>query len=71
MPRARFDALMARTDELGFTEWTEGDGQFGSFSEFSWDNNKLYHTEKDEAGKLCLFYYRPKTERLDVIIFYH
>ena len=28
-------------------------------------------TQKDEKGKLCAFYYRPKTERLDVIIFYH
>jgi len=71
MPLANFDALKMKTKELGFEEWVEGDGGFGSFNEFSWDNNKLYYTKKYKDSKSCFFYYRPKTERLDVIIFYH
>ena len=71
MPLSNFNAFKTQTKELGFGEWIKGDGQFGSFSEFSRDSDKLYYTKKDKDGKLCLFYYRPKTERLDAIIFYH
>lgn len=71
MPRSKFDTLEMRTIELGFQDWSVGDGQFGSFNEFSAEGNEFYYTKKDIDGKLCMFYYRPKTERLDVIIFYH
>jgi len=69
LPLSNFDAFKMQTRELGFEEWVEGSGQFGSFNEFSRDNNKLYYTKKYKDSKSCLFYYRPKTERLDVIIF--
>lgn len=71
MPLSNFNAFKMQTKELGFEEWIEGSGQFGSFNEFSWDSNKLYYTQKYTTGKSCLFYYRPNIERLDAIIFYH
>jgi hypothetical protein len=72
MPVSKFDALKMRTSDLGFAEWSATDGgHFGSFNEYGWGDDKLYYTKKYEHGKSCLFYYRPKTEKLDVVIFYH
>jgi hypothetical protein len=71
MASSKFESFKVETSKIGFQDWVVGDGQFGSFNEFSVEGNELYYSKKEEIGKLCLIYYRPKTETLDVIIFYH
>ena len=70
MPSSRFEEFIAYTTASGFQKWEPGDGQFGSFNEYSTDDNPLLYTKKRVGREhLCLFYYRPKAEVLNVIVF--
>ena len=78
MPRANFDGFKALTQDLGYEEWREVgrkyeiEGQFGSFYEYSYQNNKLYFTYMRVTGSVsCKFFYRPNTERLHAVVFLH
>jgi hypothetical protein len=71
LKRSEFDTFKILADGAGFSLWKPQGGQYGSFNEESNISNPLFYSEKQLGTCKTMLFYRPSTETLDAVTFYH
>lgn len=66
-----FETFSKTLAELGYSEWAESGGKYGSFNEDSTENDRLLCAAKHAGRVKLMLYYRASTGVVDAVTYYH